>query len=100
MHDVSRTICDAIRTHHRLSFVYEGLPRVVEPYCHGWTAQGDEVLRAIQVGGRSRSGGFGFGKLWSVARLQQVRLGTESFVPNDRNYNPNDSAISEIDCRV
>src|SRR5947207_15333373 len=66
------TICDAIRTHHRLIFDYEGLPRIVEPYCHGWSSRGAAVLRAIQVRGSSSSGGFGFRKLWTVSKMERV----------------------------
>src|SRR5882762_3605231 len=49
-------ICETIRAHHRLAFVYQGLARVVEPYCHGISTTGFEVLRAIQIAGASRSG--------------------------------------------
>jgi hypothetical protein len=40
-------ICETIRLHHRLAFVYERLPRVVEPYCHGISTAGFEVLRGF-----------------------------------------------------
>ncbi len=36
-------ICDAIRKRLLLEFRYRGLPRVVEPYCHGISARGVEV---------------------------------------------------------
>lgn len=55
-------LCAAIRDLELIEFEYDGLRRVVAPYCHGFTTKG-EVLRAIQVGGESRSGGLGFGKL-------------------------------------
>jgi hypothetical protein len=72
---------------------------VVAPYCHG-LGKGGEVLRAVQVRGESRSGGFGFGKLWNVARMRDVHVTSEPFVPNDPHYNPADSAMSTIHCRV
>ena len=59
-------ICEAIRKKLLLEFRYGGLPRVVEPYIHGISNRGTEVLRAVQVGGSSNSGGFGYGKLWTV----------------------------------
>ena len=52
---------------------YDGLPRVVEPYCHGTNANGSELLRAVQVAGSSGSGAFGFGKLWTVSKMSRVR---------------------------
>jgi len=85
-----------------LEFSYNGHMRLVEPYCHGVSTAGKESLRAIQVGG-SRSNAepeLASGKLWSVAKMSRLRVLTEHFVPNDHNYNPNDSAMAEIHCRV
>lgn len=92
-------LCAAIRNLELIEFEYEGLLRVVEPYCHGFTRNG-EVLRAIQVGGESRSRGMGFGKLWTVDKPRHVRATGKHFVPNDPNYNPNDSAMTNIHCAV
>jgi hypothetical protein len=94
------SICEAIRSRVLLEFEYHGHHRVVAPYCHGTNARGAEVLRAVQVRGTSASGGFGFGKLWLVGNMRLVRATTEAFVPNDPNYNPNDSAMAQIHCRV
>jgi hypothetical protein len=92
-------ICVAISSRRLLHFDYEGRPRLVEPYCHGVTRTG-ESLRAIQVGGQSRSAGFGFGKLWLVSRMENVRVSDRSFPADDPNYNPDDSAMLSIHCRV
>jgi hypothetical protein len=96
----SEKICEAIRSCHRLSFDYAGQHRVVEPYCHGTAANGGELLRAIQVGGSSSSGGFGFGKLWKLADIERLRVLPEVFVPDDPHYNPEDSALARIHCCV
>jgi hypothetical protein len=93
-------ICEAIRERKLLQFHYHGKLRVVAPYCHGVSARGSELLRAIQVRGASSSGGFGQGKLWTVGDMVDVRVLGEPFVPNDPNYNPNDTAMSEIHCCV
>jgi hypothetical protein len=92
--------CHAIRTRTLLEFDYDGLHRVVAPYCHGVTRQEAEVLRAIQVGGASHAGGYGFGKLWHVAKMQNVRNTAEPFLPTDPHYAPDDSAMARIHCRV
>src|SRR5688500_11582541 len=81
-------ICQAIGDRHLLTFDYNGRARVVKPYCYGLSADGTEKLRAIQVGGSSTSGGFGFGKLWSVAQMTAVQVSKQTFVPDDPNYNP------------
>jgi len=95
-------ICETIRAHHRLAFVYQGLARVVEPYCHGISTTGFEVLRAIQIAGASRSGHLkaSSGKLWLVGKMQEVRSTGEKFVPSDPHYNPDDTAMRLIHCRV
>jgi hypothetical protein len=101
MHERSSAlICESLRERKRLSFTYGGRERVVEPYCHGFTAKGEERLRAIQVGGASGSGGFGFGKLWDVTKMTNVRVTEQTFEPDDPDYNPNDSALARIHCRV
>lgn len=93
-------ICEAIRDRKLLQFHYRGKLRVVAPYCHGFSARGSELLRAIQVRGASSSGGFGKGKLWTVTEMVDARVLDELFAPDDPNYNPNDSAMSEIHCCV
>ncbi|HTB78636.1 MAG TPA: hypothetical protein VK762_35585 [Polyangiaceae bacterium] len=93
-------LCEAIATKKLLAFTYDGHPRVVAPYLHGWTRAGDESLRAVQVRGSSRSGRFAGGKLWTVSKMRLVRTLEEGFVPDDPDYEPNDSAMVRIHCRV
>jgi hypothetical protein len=93
-------ICEAIRKRALLEFQYHGRLRVVAPYCHGISTRGGEVLRAVQVRGLSASGGFGFGKLWSVSAMVNPRILDEKFVPDDPDYNPKDSGMKQIHCRV
>jgi hypothetical protein len=100
--DTTRTtlICEAIRRRVLLEFHYQGKLRVVAPYCHGVSTRGNEVLRAIQVRGTSRSGGLGIGKLWYVSEIDEPRMLDEAFAPDDRQYNPDDSAMKHVHCRV
>lgn len=93
-------ICEAIHKRLVLEFDYRGRHRAVEPYCHGTSTRGVEVLRAVQVGGTSASGGFGFGKLWSLADIKELRLTSETFEPDDPRYNPNDTGMKIIHCRI
>lgn len=96
----TNVICEAIRRRMLLEFRYHGRLRIVAPYCHGISARDVEVLRAIQVRGSSGSGGFGLGKLWAVGEMIEPRLLDEPFTPNDPLYNPDDSAMKRIHCRV
>ena len=90
-------ICEAIGAQRMLEFDYGGYHRVVHPYCHGFTRNRAETLRAVQV---SVDGRRSFGKLWTVAKMQNLRVAVETFAPDDPDYNPNDTALHEIHCRV
>jgi hypothetical protein len=90
------TICEAIAALRLIAFDYNGVRRLVQPYCHGFTRTGAETLRAIELGYPGRP----FGKLWTVAKIQNLRLTPDPFVPDDPDYNPHDSAMLEIHCRV
>jgi len=96
----SPIICQAIQQLRKLIFHYNGLRRVVAPYCYGISTRDTEVLRGVQIGGASNSRGYGFGKLWSVSEMTELQLSTEHFEPNDPLYNPNDSAMKRVICRV
>ena len=89
-------ICEAIGAQRMLEFDYGGYHRVVQPYCHGFTRTGAETLRAVQVSSDSRSGGRGFGKLWTVAKMQNLRVGVATFDADDPDY----TALIEIHCSV
>jgi hypothetical protein len=93
-------ICQAIRDRLLLAFDYGGHHRVVAAYCHGTNRRGVEALRAVQLRGSSSSGGFGFGKLWTVADMRNARTIDETFVADDPDYNPDDSAMRWIHCRI
>ena len=93
-------LCRAIRTRAVVAFEYDGLRRVVQPYCHGTTRKGQETLRAVQIAGESRSGALGYGKLWTVAKIEGLWITGESFVPDDPEYNPEDAALATIHCRI
>ena len=87
-------ICEAIRRRRLLEFEYSGRRRLVAPYCHGWTKKG-ERLRAVEIDDPEP-----FGKLWSVEKMAGLRVTDTPFLPNDPNYNPNDSAMERICCCV
>ena len=79
--------------------------RLVEPYCHGVTRTGAEALRAVQVGGASRSGALGAlsnasGKLWLVDKMVALTMSDETFAPDDPHYQPADKAMRQIHCRI
>jgi hypothetical protein len=98
--DPAELVCRAIRLRALLQFRYDGLVRVVAPYCHGVTTRDREALRGVQLRGGSRSGSIGVGKLWLTAKMSGVRILPESFTPDDPDYNPQDAAMQSIHCQV
>jgi hypothetical protein len=98
--NTSRLICEAIAARTLLAFEYDGHRRVVAPYLHGAGRRNVDLVRAVQVGGSSRSGQFGVGKLWTITKMVDVRSTGEPFVPDDPTYNPDDAAMLRIHCRV
>jgi len=49
--------------------------RLVQPYCHGRTATGQETLAGqSRSGGQSRSAMIASGKLWTVAKMTNVSV--------------------------
>jgi hypothetical protein len=93
-------VCEAIQKRLLLELDYDGLHRLVQPYCHGTTSNGRDSLRAIQIGGQSRSAMIASGKLWTIAKMTNVKVSLTAFEPNDPHYNPQDSAFESIHCRI
>ena len=54
--NIKKIICSAIKSKQLIQFNYEDSTRIVEPYCYGLTKEDNEVLRAYQVKGQSKSG--------------------------------------------
>ena len=97
---MNQTICGAIASRKMLQFYYDGGTRVVEPYCHGISAAGNELLRAYQVSGSSQSGNPAGWKLFDVGKISSLSILDRKFTGTRPEYNPNDRAMSTIYCRV
>ena len=71
----------AITDRRRLSFDYNGKPRLVEPQCYGVGRRGTELLRAHQLqGGEQRE------PLFDTQKMQNLRLLDDSFSAPGPNY--------------
>ena len=92
-------ICDAIRLKHVVRLVYHGSAREVEPYIYGRSATGDELLRAYQLQGASRSGATAGWKMFRVADISSVSVTFEPFSARPA-YDQNDTVIAFVNCRV
>ena len=94
------TICTAIQRHAVLHFNYDGGPRTVEPHAHGTSTAGHEVLRAYQTSGFSRSGAPTGWRLFDVGKMRELRIGEDHFASPRPQYNPHDSAMTDVHCHV
>jgi hypothetical protein len=98
--DAGATITEAIGRRSLLQFRYGNHVRVVAPYCFGVSTRGEDVLRAVQIRGASSSNAMGFGKLWTVSKILDLRMLNETFTPDDPDYNPNDKGMKQIYSRI
>ena len=94
------TICEAIKKRMVIRFYYDGGIRIVEPHCHGLSADGTEVLRAYQIGGHSKSGHPVGWKLIELSRISGLQHEDTTFTNNRPGYNPGDQSMSSIHCAL
>lgn len=94
------SICSAIRSQQVVEFYYDGGARTVEPFCHGTSTAGNEVLRGYQTGGYSSSGNPVGWKLFTVSDISGLSVTNTQFPGNRPGYDPNDSAMRNVHCHV
>ena len=77
--NINPEICDAISSRKMIQFSYDGGIRIVEPYCYGLTKEGNEVLRAFQIKGYSKSGNPYGWKLFKVSKIKNLKINEDHF---------------------
>jgi hypothetical protein len=97
---VNAGICDAIAHRWVLQFHYGGGLRVVEPYRHGYSTAGKEVLRGYQVSGYSQSRNPQGWRLFDVGKIGQLQAAPETFAATRPGYNAKDSAMRFVHCQA
>lgn len=90
----------AIQNHLVVTFTYDGLHRVVEPYTLGLSTAGRLALRAFQTGGNSRSGRTSDWHLFSVGNIRDITMTSIRFSPTRPGYNPSDKGMQTIFCHA
>src|SRR5947207_14658022 len=93
-------ICYAIEHRYVLQFHYAGGTRIVEPYRHGRSTAGNEVLRGYQVSGYSHSGNPTGWKLFDVGKMRELQSTGETFPRNGPGYAAKDRALRFLHCQV
>ena len=93
-------ICTAISEKRVVRVFYGGGYRSVEPFCYGKDSIGKELLRAYQVSGYSRSGDIPGWRLLDAQRMGRLTVTDTKFAGRRPGYNPDDSGMATIYCRV
>lgn len=89
-------IKDAILNQSLIEFLYKDELRVVEPYTFGMNTRGNDVLSAYQIeGGSSSSEDLGW-RLFSLNKINNLKLLDTKFSEIRSEYNPNDSRMQHI----
>lgn len=98
--DNIKIICQAISNRKLIQFKYKGLPKVVEPYLIGeHEDNGNIVLRAYSVGGKSKSGNVLGWKFYDLTNIEELTVRKEDITLR-KDYNRKDKDISRIICRI
>jgi hypothetical protein len=96
---VNDAICGAIRGRRLIRFAYGGGDRLVEPHCHGTSADGQEMLLAYQTEGYSTSGAPEGWKMFAVAKMGPVADAGERFDAARPRFDPT-RALTNVHCSV
>jgi hypothetical protein len=83
-----------------LRFEYDGRERMVEPYGHGWTTAGVEIVSGYQISGESVGGQVPGWKMFHVAKMSVVGDGGVTFAEPRPDYDPAKLRIGVLCCRV
>jgi len=89
-------ICKAIAARALLSFTYAGKQRRVEPHILGHAKDGELTLCAWQLQGGS---GVGF-RDFHVQKASNFVASDETFPEARPGYNPNDTTLATVICRL
>jgi hypothetical protein len=92
-------LCQAITDKHLVQFKYDGRSRIVEPFCCGVSAAGNYVLRGFQIRGSDKTKPLCW-RLYELPEISQLSVTQHSFKGKRADYNPEDSTIMEIFCRI
>lgn len=86
-------LVEAIEERRILEFVYDGLPRRVEPHTYGRSREGSLILVAYRIGGESHSGKPEGWHLFSVQKITELKPTDLTFSETRPGYNPDDPRI-------
>ena len=77
--NIKKIICSAVKSKQMIQFNYEDSTRIAEPYCYGQSRAGNEVLRAYQIKGYSKSSNPVGWKLFRASKMENIIITDEYF---------------------
>lgn len=83
-----------------VTFIYDGLPREVEPFLIGDTTSMHAAMRGFQTGGGSRSGNPVGWRLFLLEKIRNLSITEIHFSGVRPDYNPSDKAMCNIFAHV
>ena len=92
----AEVIAAAIGKRLKLTLVYDGHARVVEPHTFGVDKHGREILCGYQTAGTSTSGKPVGWKFFLVAKICELRTTADRFASPRPRYQHNDGAFLRI----
>ena len=92
-------LCRAIAGRMLVQFKYDGRSRIVEPFCCGISTSGNYVLRGFQIRGSDKTKPLCW-RLYELSEISQLNLTQHVFQGKRAEYQPNDSAMTEIFCCI
>lgn len=90
------TIIAALSEKRRLSFSYDGHPRIVEPHCYGITKAGKEAIRCYQVSDAGMKPDGNPWHLMNVSMMEDLHILAESFSDPRPGYKKGDEVMTTI----
>jgi hypothetical protein len=98
---ITSEICSAIARRRLVELVYNGQQRLIEPYSHGFSSDGREMLVGFQRAGGSDSGQTEGWKALAVERIERLALVDVSFIPSRDDYRAGSSKnIDDRHCEI
>lgn len=91
-------ICRAIRERRVLRFTYEEGEREIEPYCHGYSRDAQELVRGYQIAGASRSHEPVGWKTFRVDRMAAIAVTFATFPAGREGYTADDNRMATVHC--
>ena len=92
-------LCQAITGKFLVQFKYDGRTRIVEPFCCGRSTAENYVLRGFQIRGSDKTKPLCW-RLYELSEMSQLNVTQHSFKGKRADYDPQDSAITEIFCQI